>query len=475
MNGPIRKVGVFFAVIFAMLLANISVSTIVRADALNSDPTNTRVSEADFDRFRGAILVGNTPVAQTVPNDGRFRYRRSYPKGADYAAVTGFFTHTYGRSGLERAYNAELAGTASSQAFNRFVDLISGRSPVGASLQTTIDARAQAAANKGLGDRWGAVVALDYKTGAVLALASSPSFDPAELATTDLEAATKSWQTLNEASGDPLKNHAVTEIYPPGSTFKLVTAAAALESGLKPDTQIDSPSALALPGSSHAMTNSSDCGGTKITLQHALAVSCNTAFGKLAMDLGADKLRAQAEAFGFNSKPELDVRTAASKYPKTVDQAQLALSGIGQYEVAASPLQMAMIGAAIANDGTMMKPRLVSEVRAQDLSILATNPPKEQGKPISQETARALQQMMVSTVAEGTGTRAQIDGVVVGGKTGTAQSAPSRPPYAWFVGYADEPHVAVAVFVRNAEGTADDISGGRIAAPVAKAVIEALR
>lgn len=476
MNGPLRKVSVFVAFLMALLLANLTYSVLVRQEYALNHPANRRVRDANFSRDRGAILVGNTPIALSDPSgDAAVPFKRSYPDGPTWAPVTGWFTRAQGSSGLERAYGLELSGTASQQAVNRVFDILSGRTPAGADLNTTLNAKAQQAAISALGKSKGAVVALDYTTGKVLALASTPTFDPNSLASLDTAAAGERWQKLLDDPDEPLKNRATREVYPPGSTFKLLTAAAALEQGINPETEIPSPSSLRLPNSSHSMGNSTNCGGETTTLENALATSCNTAFGSLGLKLGADTMLDIAQRFGFNQEPGIDLEAATSRYPKTADQAQTALSAIGQYEVAASPLQMASVAGAIANNGKMMRPFLVESVTTRDLQALSSTGPSEVGQPISEATAKQLQQMMVSVVREGTGKAARVDGVVIGGKTGTAQSAPDRPPYAWFVGYAEEPKVAVAVFIQDAGVARDDISGGRLAAPIFRSVIQALR
>jgi peptidoglycan glycosyltransferase len=461
---------------FIALMLNMTYAYVFRTDSLNNHPQNRRVTEAEFGTDRGAILVGSTAIATTKPVEDRFRFQRSYPSGALYAPVTGYYSFLYKRSGLEQTQNAHLAGTSNSQFVQRLIDLATGKRPTGASVVTTLDAAAQQAAAKALGDRPGAVVALDYKTGAVKALVTSPTYDPNTLATHDLNAAKASWEALNADAGKPLSNRATREIFPPGSTFKLVVSAAALASGMTPDSLVDSPDSLPLPGTSRPLGNSGNCGGTKISLEQALKVSCNTAFAGLGMKLGADAVRTQAQKFGFGSGNELpDLGSAASNFPAKLDQAQLAQSSIGQYDVAATPLQMAMVGAGIANNGVVMQPYLVSQVRAADLTVLETARPQQFSQAMTAENAQALQRMMVAVVTDGTGTRAQIDGVRVGGKTGTALTDGQHTPYAWFVAWADDPSIAVAVFVQDAGVEASDISGGRYAAPIAKSVIEALR
>jgi peptidoglycan glycosyltransferase len=333
----------------------------------------------------------------------------------------------------------------------------------------------QEAAAAALGSQKGAVVALDPSTGAVLALVTSPTYDPNAIASHDIEAAGLAYDKLAGATNRPLANRAAREIYPPGSTFKLVTAAAALANGQQPTSKVASPNRLKLPGTSTFLPNSTSCGGTSITLTQALKVSCNTAFANLGLDLGQDKLREQAQLFGFDQRHLADLSGVASRFPDDLDDAQLALSSIGQFDVAASPLQMAMVTAGIANDGVVMDPYLVSMVQAPDLRPLSTHKPAVLSAAMTPENARKLQQMMVQVVASGTGGNGAISGVEVGGKTGTAQSDPKRKPFAWFTSFApaSDPKVAVAVVVEDADIPRQDIAGGRVAAPIARAVMEA--
>lgn len=475
MNRPIRWVGVVAAIMVMALLINISYAVVFRYPGYDNDPRNRRVRDAEFARARGAILVGNAAIAQSVPQSGVFAYKRSYSQAELYAAVTGYYAYDYGSAGIELNYSKPLAGTDDSQALSRVMDLLSGKKPQGASVQTTINAKAQQAAYEGLDGRKGAVVALDYETGAVLAYVSLPSYDPNGLSSTNLGTAREAWQKLNADPGKPLSNRASKEIYPPGSTFKLVTAAAALEEGISPDTQLDTPSVMTLPQTSTNLGNETNCGNGKQTLQRALELSCNTTFAKLGLSLGADKLRTQANKFGFGQNFDTDVPLAVSRFPGELNAPQTALSSIGQFEVAASPLQMAMVAAGIANNGAVMEPYLVSQVRGANLQVLSAHRPTKLSQAMSAGNAAKLRQMMVGVVTDGTGGNAQINGVVVGGKTGTAQSDPTRNPYAWFVAYADDPKVAIAVFIEDADIPRNDIAGGKLAAPIAKSVIEALR
>lgn len=475
MNGPLRKVSFFIGLLLTALLLNISWLSVGPSNDLLKDSRNVRVRDAEFATNRGAILVGNDPIAESVAAEGRYPWVRRFPAGPTWSSVTGWYSFSYGRQELENSWNQELSGTASSQTFSRIVDVLAGRQPVGATLNTTLNTNAQKAAVEALGNKKGAAVAIDYTTGEVLALVSTPTYDPNLLTNLDAKVEKEHWNSLLNDENEPLKNRATREIFPPGSTFKLLVAAAAVESGYTPSTEVESPNSYRLPGSSHSIGNSTNCGGEKVTLEKALATSCNTAFGKLGVDLGDEKVRQMAEKFGFNSDPRIDLPATKSVFPTKLDQAQLALSSIGQYEVAATPLQMAMVAGAIANDGKLMRPHLVKTVAGSDLRIIQTVNPEKLGDPINSNTATLMRQMMESVVKDGTGSPAAVNGVTIGGKTGTAQSDPNRPPYAWFVGYATEPHVAIAVFVQDSGIERDDISGGRVAAPIFKSIVEAIK
>jgi peptidoglycan glycosyltransferase len=459
-------------VIFTALMVNLSYLYVGEQSFLNERPENRRVADARFAQDRGPIMVGNTPIAKSEQVKDRYKFQRSYTSGELYAQVTGYYAYLYRTSALEASYSSELSGVDDSQFLTRLIDSASGATPKGATLETTLSAKAQRAAWDGLAGRKGAVVAIDYSTGAIKALVSLPSYDPNDLATHDLTASTQAWTRLNADPDKPMANRATREIYPPGSTFKLVTVAAALDSGMTADTVIDA-SAYKLPGSTRVIRG--NCGGTKITLTQALEVSCNPAFARLGVKLGDEALRTQVQKFGFGTKFLDDIGSAASRFPEELDQAQTAMSAIGEFEVAASPLQMALVSASIANDGVVMDPYIVDRVLDDDLRVISQTRAQQQSVALSSENAAALRAMMVSVVQQGTGHRAQIDGVTVGGKTGTARSSNDRRPYAWFTAWADDPKVAVCVFIEDAEIPATDIAGGILAAPIAKAVIEALR
>ncbi|MGF9753599.1 penicillin-binding protein 2 [Microvirga sp. 0TCS3.31] len=483
MNKPIRVVSVFCLVLFMALLVNVTYLMYVRADTLSDDPRNRRIITATFSRERGAILVGKDAVARSVPSGDRYKFQRTYSQPFKYAPITGYFSW-YGQTGVESSQNSVLAGDDSRLFVTRLVDMLSNSDPKGGNVQLSADAAAQDAAWDGLeglpGDAQGAVVALEPTTGRVLAMASTPTFDPNKLASHDFGAVADLSKELNADPREPLINRAIGTTLPPGSTFKLVTAAAAIESGnYDADSQVPGGYRFKLPQSTTTVGNydGGNCGGRRITLTQALQVSCNVTFMSLANELGVDAMAEQAEAFGFNDTSLEDLGgQAESLYPRDLDPPQTALSGIGQSSVTATPLQMAMVAAAIANDGDVMRPYVVDEVRAANLSVLDRTDPQSISKAISSTTAEELTSMMVATVDSGTATPAQIPGVQVAGKTGTAQSTADRPPYAWFVSFApaDDPQVAVAVLVQSSDTSRSEIGGGRLGGPIAKAVMEAV-
>ncbi|GAA2721154.1 peptidoglycan D,D-transpeptidase FtsI family protein [Cellulomonas aerilata] len=480
MNTPLRRIAVVVVVMFLALMGAATWVQYVQAAQLNADPRNVRTLYREYDNFRGPIVVGGEPVASSTPVDDPFGFQRAYTNGPLYAHATGYYSIVYGRTGLERASNDLLTGTADSLFLSRIQDLVTGRQPQGSSVELTLDPAVQAAAAEALGDQRGAVVALDPTTGAVLAMVSSPSFDPNVLAGHDTSTVNDLYRTLTDDPGEPLVNRAIAgDTYPPGSTFKLVDAAAALESGLTPESPLAAPDVLPLPASSATIGNfgGASCGGGgTVSLAEALRISCNTAFAQLGLDLGDDALREQAERFGFGAPLSIPLRVTPSRFPEDPDQPQTALAAIGQQDVRATPLQMAMVSAAIANGGEQMAPFLVRTVRSPDLEVVEETSPSVLRTPVSPATAAALRDMMVGVVETGTGTAARIPGVLVAGKTGTAQTTDDVAPHAWFTAFApaDAPRVAVAVIVENGGNVGNEATGGRVAAPVARAVIEAV-
>lgn len=486
MNKPIRAMAVACLVLFLALLLNANFVQFVQADDLNAKQGNRRVIDEEFSRERGAIIVDGDPIAESVPIDDKWQFQRKYTSPRLYAAVTGYFSYIYGQSGIERTYNSILSGSDDRLFVNRLIDLVSNNQPQGGSVELTLDPAAQKAAFDGLADlgedTTGAVVALDPQSGEILAMVTQPTYNPNNLASHDLTKVTRSMTALQNDESSPLTNRTTETTLPPGSTFKTVTAATAIDDlGLKADDEVKGGATLSFPGIDYQLTNEGggNCGGNPITFQRALQVSCNVSFGWLAGKVGQDNLVEQASKFGFGSKPLDDLVSYASRVTADPDveleAPQLAQTGIGQYEVAATPLQMAMVAGTVANDGVLMKPHLVRTVRAPNLSILEEPKPKELGQAMSVGDARELNDMMVAVVDAGTGTPARIPGVDVGGKTGTAESAADRPPYAWFIGYAPakDPQVAVAVLVESTSNTTD-IAGGRLGGPIARSVMEAV-
>jgi peptidoglycan glycosyltransferase len=476
MNRPARKVAIACLVLFAALLVNANWLQVGQASSLKTQPTNGRQITERLERERGAILAGDVEMARSVPSDDQYKYLRQYPAGSLYANIAGYYT-LFTAAGLERSQDVFLSGDDDRLLASRVTELFTNKRRRGGSVITTIRPAVQQAAARALGDRKGAVVALDPSTGAVLAMVTSPSYDPNALASHTEKTATDAYAVLSGDKAQPLLNRATQQTYPPGSTFKLITAAAALAHGRHPDDRVAAPDSLALPLSTARLPNfdGETCGdGETDTLIHALTISCNTAFAQLGMDLGGDTLRQQAEAFGFDTTfPGFPLQQARSVFPAKLDRAQTAQSAIGQFNVQVTPLQMAEVVAAIANGGTEMKPYLVSELRGPDKKTISKSSPKELGKPVSRDVAAELTTMMESVVTSGTGRKAQIDGVSVAGKTGTAEHGTGVPPHAWFVGFAptEAPKVAVAVIVEDGGGEVG--TGGAIAAPVAKQVMKA--
>ncbi len=479
MNAALRRISTVAFVMVLILMIAATWIQVVNAPKLNADNRNVRTMYREYGNSRGSIIVDGDSIAISAPSDDAFGFQRSYSDGELYAPLTGYYSIVFGRTGVEETENQVLNGTADSLFITRLQNLITGRQPKGSSVELTVSAAVQQAAWDQLGDQRGAVVALDPKTGAILGMVSKPSFDPNRLATHDTGKANDAYQSLLNKDGNPLVNRALSTTYPPGSTFKLLVAAAALESGdFEADSVIPAPVQLPLPQSNSVLGNfggSSCAPNDEMTLADALRISCNTAFAQLGMDVGGDDLRAMAQDFGFGQRFDVPMRSAASKFPDELDAPQTALSAIGQYDVAATPLQMAMLTAAIANHGTQMAPYSVATVRDRDLKPISEAKPEEIGKPISIATADALTAMMVDVVDSGSGQSARISGVDVAGKTGTAQTSDDAAPHAWFVGFApaDDPQIVVAVIVENGGSLGSEATGGAVAAPIAKAVLQA--
>jgi peptidoglycan glycosyltransferase len=489
MNKPIRTISIFCLLLFLALMLNATYLQYWQAGALNEDPRNRRVLEAAFSSERGAILVGGnrTEIARSVDSDDRYEFQRTYPEPFRYAHVTGWFSY-FSQTGVEQSQNSVLSGEDSRLFVTRLVDLLSNSGTKGGSVQLTLDPEAQTAAFEGLSalgeDVEGSVVAIEPSTGKILAMVSLPSYDPHDLAGHDFTEVAKRAEELQEQDNEPLLNRAIQTRLAPGSTFKLVTAAAAIEElGYDADSQVPGGATYQLPQTSDDSglidNEGRDCGTDQIPFTQAMGQSCNTTFAKLAVQVGADAMLDQAEAFGFNSDYLDDLGPQAeSNFPSGMNEPETGQSGIGQFEVQATPLQMAMVSAAIANGGTVMRPYLVDAVLTPELEVLPRTEPEELSQAVDASTADVLTELMVSTVDEGTASAAAIPGYAVAGKTGTAQSGVDDvAPYAWFTSFApaEDPDVAVAVMIESAPGTErGEIAGGALGGPIAKAVMEAV-
>ncbi len=488
MNKPIRTISIFCLVLFLALMINATYLQYWKAGSLGDDPRNRRAVVESYSAERGAIQVGRNPVAESVPSDDQYKFQRVYPKPMVYAPITGWFSY-FSQTGVEFTQNDLLSGQDEQLFVTRLVDLISNKPTKGGNVLLTIDPDAQQAAYDGLRavapDVQGAVVAIEPNTGKILAMVSLPTYDPNQLASHDLTAANKAYERLDADPTEPLLNRAIQTRLPPGSTFKVVTAAAAIEKGLYTAAD-DVPGGVTyqLPltsGPTGLIDNEGrDCGAnnTEIPFTQAMGQSCNTTFAQLADEVGAEDMLETAENFGFNRGFLDDLfPVAESVFPPDIDDAQLGQTGFGQYEVAATPLQMAMVAAGIANGGSVMTPYLVDEQQSADLDVLSKTEPEELSQAVSSTTASEVTKLMVATVEDGTAGAAAIDGIQVAGKTGTAQAGQSDvSPYAWFISFApaDNPEVAVAVMIQNADIPRSEIAGGALGGPIAKAVMEAV-
>jgi peptidoglycan glycosyltransferase len=484
MDRQIRRLGYAFIALFVFLFGAVNYIQVYAASDLANNPANLRLLLQEYNVHRGQILARDerTILATSKATKEKLKYLRVYPRARLYAGVTGYYSVVFGRYGLEQSQNEWLAGRASELLPQNLVEEILGRDKRGGTVVTTIDPQLQRVAARQLGRLPGSVVALDPGTGEILAMVANPSYDPNDLASHDLKQVRAARARLLKDPDKPLLSRAAQELFPPGSTFKLVTAAAALENGMKPDTKFPNPPALKLPTTTHELHNfgGEHClgGAAQLTLAQALEVSCNVVFGEIGLKLGAEKLVEQAQRFGFDQKIPLEIPFATGRIPPVKDFANalpaVAFSAIGQQSVGANPLQMALVGAAIANGGVEMEPRLVKEIRDPSGRVIKSFGPKPWGRPISDTTARQLTQMMVKVVESGTGTAAQIPGVTVAGKTGTAETT-SGKPHAWFVCFApaENPKIVVAVMVLNGGSLGSEATGGHVAAPIARAVVRA--
>jgi cell division protein FtsW (lipid II flippase)/cell division protein FtsI/penicillin-binding protein 2 len=463
-------VGTALAVMLVALVVNLTWIQVVQARSLANNPANTRNLAAEARQERGSILTRDGVVlAESVPV-GRGEFERQYPQGALAAHTVGYYSTRYGRSGIEAASNDVLAGSRVFRDWNDVIAAATGQPVRGNDVVLTIDSEVQRAAQRALGDNRGAVVAIDPRSGAVLASASMPHYDPG--------AVDDRWDSLSEAESAPLLDRARQSLRAPGSTFKIVTLTGALGTGVAtPSSTYSGPARLEIGGA--PVTNYGGAGYGQLDLRSATMRSVNTVFGQVAVELGASRLVEQSERFGFNSELgyELPVRMSLMPVPGEMTTWETAWAGVGQpvgeHDSPPGPqstvMQMALVAAGIANDGTIMRPYVVSSVSDETGESIARTRTRQLGVTTDPETAEQVTRIMVDTVQAGSGTRARIGGIEVAGKTGTAEVGRGRPTDAWFIAFApaEEPVIAIAVLIEGGG------VGGQVAAPAARRVLEA--
>ncbi|WP_028279975.1 penicillin-binding protein 2 [Arthrobacter sp. H5] len=477
MNQAIRSSWIVALTMFALVLGSLTFVQFFEAEALSENDWNNRALYQDFGKDRGSILVDGTPIAESVPSDDQFNFQRVYDQPEMYAHLTGFFSLVYGSSQLETAMSEELSGSSEELFFDRVVRLVSGAQSQGASVELTIDPQIQQLAWDMIPEgQQGSIVVMDPTTGDIIAMVSKPAYDPNLLAGHDSNEVINNFAQIADIPNLSIYFNPATEsLVAPGSVFKLVDAAAALESGeFDAESVIPNPPVLELPGTDAGLPNFTNGGcasRTEADLEFALEQSCNTPFAQIAWELGQEAILEQAQRFGFGEGFQMPVDVTASQFPTDMDQAQLAQAAIGQFSVAVTPLQMAMVNAAIANDGVLMKPQLIKTVRAPDLSVIEDPEPEVFRESLSAENANLITDWMVNVTENGTAQPAAIPGVEVASKTGTAE-VPDRATNAWYTGFApaDNPEVVVSIVMQNV----DVATGAQLTSPNAKRLIEAV-
>jgi peptidoglycan glycosyltransferase len=484
MNTSLRRISVTVMALIVLLLFNATLTQVFTADGLRADPRNQRVLLDEYSRQRGQITASGQLLAYSVATESRFRFLRVYPNAAVYAPVTGFYSLRYSSTGLERAEDPLLNGSDQRLFGRRLADFFTGRDPRGGNVDTTINPRIQQAGWDAMqqgcnGPCRGAVVALEPSTGKILALVSTPSYDQNLLASHDPEQQSQTWQQLRDDPHSPMTNRAISETYPPGSTFKVITTAAALQNGATEDEQLTAAATIPLPDSTATLENyggGACINAETVSLREAFARSCNTAFVQLGLLTGTDALRGTAQSFGLDDVPDpIPLQVAESTTGPIADAAALGMSSIGQKDVAVTPLENALVAATIANAGITMQPYLVNSLQGPDLANIGTTAPHQWRRAVSPEVAAKLTELMVGA-EKVTQQKGAIPGVQIASKTGTAEHGTDprhTPPHAWYIAFApaQTPKVAVAVLV---EDGADRLSatGGALAAPIGRAVIE---
>jgi penicillin-binding protein A len=480
MTKELRRVSLVVAAMFMSLFVAATFLQAVDTEALEDDPRNVRNIYESYKTQRGPILVDGKPIAKSIPSDNAYRYLRVY-ENEIYSAVTGYFSVFRGATGIESAANSYLSGQSSSQFFEQVNAVLSGNPVTGAAVELTLDPVLQQAAWDALGNYKGALIAIDPSTGNILAMVSKPGFDANKISGHSSKKVTENYDVLQTDDANPLINKTIGgDLYHPGSVFKLVVAAAALESGeYTNQSTFENPVSVQLPNSTSEVFNSSrnTCGsGSQVSLIYAMRYSCNVPFVELGLALGQDRLRAQAELFGFGKEIRVPMRATPSIFPEEMDDAQLGLSSFGQYDVRVSPLQMALISASIANGGLMMQPNLIESVISPNLSVISAPEPEVLAQPITAATAASLKKMLVRSVSSGVASNASVSGFKVAGKTGTAENGEGERVTLWFTGFApaSNPKVAIALVIEDGGGRDSGASGNATAAPVARSFFQAV-
>jgi peptidoglycan glycosyltransferase len=499
MERRIRRLGIALVLLFTVLFGQLAYVQVFAADDIKSNPANfSRQLIAEYNVQRGKILTADGLVlAESVPapEGSRYRYERRYPQGDLYGYITGFYSRIYGRSALEQSMNSYLSGEASELALSTFTDLFLGREKRGGNIFVTVDPNLQEVARTALGADEGAVVAMDPRTGDILALYSTPGFDPSKLSSGSDAEMRQAWKRLNADPDKPLLALSHQELFLPGSSFKIVTASAGLENGYGPQSPWPNPHRLTLPLTNEQLQNFGDdhCNGgsSQITMIEAFEESCNVTFAEVGLRVGAERLAAQARAYGLcGTLPperttcdrqlidfELPFQNGRFPEPEYFERNDplLAFSAIGLDNDLVNPLEMALMASAVANGGVMPQPRIVSEVRDSQGRVAREFGVRTVRRAITGSTAATLTQMMIAVVNNGSGYRAAIPGIQVAGKTGTATNGEGRAPNAWFTAFApaQAPRIAVSVIVLDGGNLGSEATGGQVAAPIVRAVIEA--
>ncbi|MFW0183869.1 peptidoglycan D,D-transpeptidase FtsI family protein [Rothia sp. CCM 9417] len=477
MNKAIRRAWIAASCVFVLLLGTLTYIQFFDAKSLQANAWNSRTLYESYGSQRGSIVVNGVDIASSVESNDGYAFQRTYSAPELYAGITGYYSSIYGATGLESAMNEQLSGNSDAQFYDRLAQMFTGGSSQGASVELTIDPELQQLAYTLLDGHKGAIVALNPKTGEILAMVSTPSYDPNSLSSHNSESVLAQYATLNEDSNHPLYNRAIAgDTYAPGSTFKIIDAVAALESGkYDANSVIDNPQNLTLPNTNVTLPNyvGGQCSTqTTATIEWALAQSCNTPFAQIAMDLGEDTIAQTAKNFGYGQDLRIPLPVSQSVFPTNMEKSQLAQAAIGQYDVKTTPLQVAMMSAAIANDGVQMKPNLIRSVKSHNLSSLYEFSAEELKRSTSADVANQVTDWMVNDVDNGIASAASVNGVKVAGKTGTAEIGDSGLNNSWFTGFApaDDPQVAIAVVYEGVDVTI----GAQLAAPAGKQLFEAV-